>query len=74
VDELRREGKTVLLTTQYLDEADRLAQRIGSLSGARWGAVVVSLLKVVFHGLGFVRPERKGGDWNRTRGGWRRRA
>jgi daunorubicin resistance ABC transporter ATP-binding subunit len=28
VDELRREGTTVLLTTQYLDEADRLAQRI----------------------------------------------
>jgi daunorubicin resistance ABC transporter ATP-binding subunit len=27
-DELRREGTTVLLTTQYLDEADRLAQRI----------------------------------------------
>ena len=27
VDELRREGTTVLLTTQYLDEADRLAQR-----------------------------------------------
>jgi ABC-2 type transport system ATP-binding protein len=29
VEELRREGTTVLLTTQYLDEADRLAQRIG---------------------------------------------
>ena len=28
VDELRRQGTTVLLTTQYLDEADRLAQRI----------------------------------------------
>ena len=29
VDELRRDGTTVLLTTQYLEEADRLAQRIG---------------------------------------------
>ncbi|MEU4162623.1 ATP-binding cassette domain-containing protein [Actinoplanes sp. NPDC026670] len=28
VDELRTEGTTVLLTTQYLEEADRLAQRI----------------------------------------------
>jgi ABC-type multidrug transport system ATPase subunit len=28
VSELRGEGTTVLLTTQYLDEADRLAQRI----------------------------------------------
>jgi daunorubicin resistance ABC transporter ATP-binding subunit len=28
IDEMRRDGTTVLLTTQYLDEADRLAQRI----------------------------------------------
>jgi daunorubicin resistance ABC transporter ATP-binding subunit len=28
VDELRRDGTTLLLTTQYLEEADRLAQRI----------------------------------------------
>lgn len=31
VDELRRDGTTVLLTTQYLEEADRLAQRIAVL-------------------------------------------
>ena len=35
VDELRREGTTVLLTTQYLDEADRLAQRIAVIDHGR---------------------------------------
>jgi daunorubicin resistance ABC transporter ATP-binding subunit len=35
VDELRRDGTTVLLTTQYLDEADRLAQRIGVVDRGR---------------------------------------
>jgi ABC-2 type transport system ATP-binding protein len=35
VDELRRGGTTVLLTTQYLDEADRLAQRIGVVDHGR---------------------------------------
>ncbi len=35
VDELRREGTTVLLTTQYLDEADRLAQRIAVVDRGR---------------------------------------
>ncbi|MGA9859341.1 MAG: ATP-binding cassette domain-containing protein [Solirubrobacteraceae bacterium] len=35
VDELRREGATVLLTTQYLEEADRLAQRIAVLDNGR---------------------------------------
>jgi daunorubicin resistance ABC transporter ATP-binding subunit len=35
VDELRREGTTVLLTTQYLEEADRLAQRIAVVDHGR---------------------------------------
>ncbi len=35
VDELRRAGTTVLLTTQYLEEADRLAQRIAVVDRGR---------------------------------------
>ena len=35
VEELRRAGTTVLLTTQYLDEADRLAQRIAVIDRGR---------------------------------------
>ena len=35
VEELRRDGTTVLLTTQYLDEADRLAQRIAVVDRGR---------------------------------------
>ena len=38
VDELRREGTTVLLTTQYLDEADRLAERIALVDHGRIAA------------------------------------
>jgi daunorubicin resistance ABC transporter ATP-binding subunit len=38
VEELRREGTTVLLTTQYLDEADRLAQRIAVVDHGRIAA------------------------------------
>jgi len=38
VAELRREGTTVLLTTQYLDEADRLAQRIAVVDHGRIAA------------------------------------
>jgi daunorubicin resistance ABC transporter ATP-binding subunit len=35
VDELRRDGTSVLLTTQYLEEADRLAQRIAVVDRGR---------------------------------------
>jgi ABC-2 type transport system ATP-binding protein len=38
VDELRRDGTTVLLTTQYLEEADRLAQRIAVVDRGRIAA------------------------------------
>ncbi len=38
VEELRRDGTTVLLTTQYLDEADRLAQRIAVIDHGRVAA------------------------------------
>ena len=38
VGELRSEGTTVLLTTQYLEEADRLAQRIAVMDKGRIAA------------------------------------
>ncbi len=38
VDELRRDGTTILLTTQYLEEADRLAQRIAVVDRGRIAA------------------------------------
>jgi ABC-type multidrug transport system ATPase subunit len=38
VKELRREGTTVLLTTQYLEEADRFAQRIAVVDQGRIAA------------------------------------
>jgi daunorubicin resistance ABC transporter ATP-binding subunit len=38
VDELHREGTTVLLTTQYLEEADRLAQKIALVDHGRIAA------------------------------------
>ena len=38
VDELRQAGTTVLLTTQYLEEADRLAQRIAVVDHGRIAA------------------------------------
>jgi daunorubicin resistance ABC transporter ATP-binding subunit len=38
VDELHRDGTTVLLTTQYLEEADRLAERIALVDRGRIAA------------------------------------
>ncbi|HEU0317033.1 MAG TPA: ATP-binding cassette domain-containing protein [Solirubrobacteraceae bacterium] len=38
VDELRSDGTTILLTTQYLEEADRLAQRIAVVDRGRIAA------------------------------------
>nr|WSX50478.1 ATP-binding cassette domain-containing protein [Streptomyces sp. NBC_00974] len=38
VRELRSDGTSVLLTTQYLEEADRLADRVAVLSGGRIAA------------------------------------
>jgi ABC-type multidrug transport system ATPase subunit len=38
VDELRRDGTTVLLTTQYLEEVDRFAQRIAVVDHGRIAA------------------------------------
>jgi ABC-2 type transport system ATP-binding protein len=39
VKEQQRRGKTILLTTHYMDEAEHLADRIGFLSGGRLGQV-----------------------------------
>jgi daunorubicin resistance ABC transporter ATP-binding subunit len=52
VRELRSEGTTVLLTTQYLEEADQLAQRIAVIDGGR----------IVAEGTGAELKERVGGD------------
>jgi ABC-2 type transport system ATP-binding protein len=35
VEKLNKEGTTVFLTTQYLEEADKLADRVGIISGGR---------------------------------------
>jgi ABC-2 type transport system ATP-binding protein len=39
IDNLRTLGKTILLTTHYLDEAEHLADRVAILSGGRICAV-----------------------------------
>src|SRR5258706_13453033 len=52
VRELRREGTTLLLTTQYLDEADQLADRIA----------VIDRREVIAEGTGNELKDRVGGQ------------
>lgn len=35
IKDLRKEGKTIILTTHYLEEADELADRIGVMSSGK---------------------------------------
>ncbi len=52
IEDLERDGTTVLLTTQYLDEADRLAQQI----------VVIDAGRVIAQGSADELKDRIGGD------------